>query len=401
MTKNNLRFALHFLLFLFFWAFFTTAKAGLVQGIYLTQGTLEDTKYLDYLIENAKAVGINTFVVDLEKPSQKYKTNIALLKKNNINYVARVVVFPDGGRPEQIASPVYWAKRYELIKTAVAYGAQQIQLDYIRYNTKQHASSENAKNIIKVIQWYKSRLEANHIPLQADVFGIASFGESKHIGQNVQMIAQTVDALCPMVYPSHFDPYLEHALTPYQTIYTSLRAVQGQFNDRMPVKLYAYIELSNYRYPLHGDNRSKYIAAEIKAVKDVHADGWYAWSAHNQYDYLFRLLAAYQNHVPGNILQTVEDSHIPVKEKIHKSHTELAADDTDEEEDNTPAKEIITAKEADTVSPTSFAEISTPNPMMIALETESDSPLIALPDDDSLTSFPPLPWPLGARHFIY
>lgn len=400
MNKNNMQFVLRFLLFVFFCTFFTAAKAGLVQGIYLTQGTLENTNYLEYLIDNAKAVGINTFIVDLEKPSQRYKANIALLKKNDINYVARVVVFPDGGRPEQIASPAYWAKRYELIKIAMAYGAQQIQLDYIRYNTKQHASSENAKNIIKVIQWYKSRLEANHIPLQADVFGIASFGESKNIGQNIQMIAQTVDAICPMVYPSHFDPYLEHALTPYQTIYGSLRAIQGQFNDKMPVKLYAYIEVSNYRYPLHGDKRSKYIAAEIKAVKDANADGWYAWSAHNQYDYLFHLLAAYQKHVPGNILQTVEDSHIPVNEKVRKTHMEVASDDTDEE-DNTPINEIAEAKKADIAQQTNFARISTPNLMMLALETESDSALVSLPNDDALTQFPPLPWPLGASHYVY
>jgi hypothetical protein len=163
---------------------YATAKPKLVQGIYLTQGTFEDTKYLSYLIMRAQKVGITTFIIDLERPSAKFKNNVDLLKHSNIQYVARIVVFPDGGNPDQIASPTYWAKRYELIKHAVAYGASEIQLDYIRYNTKQPASPENAKNILKVLQWYKAQLAPSNIPLQADVFGIASFGESKHIGQS-------------------------------------------------------------------------------------------------------------------------------------------------------------------------------------------------------------------------
>jgi hypothetical protein len=264
--------------------------AALVRGIYLTQTTLEDTKYLNYLISHAKAAGINTFVVDLEKPSKKYQKNIALLKDNDITYVARVIVFPEGGHPEQIASQAYWAKRYNLMATAVSYGAQQIQLDYIRYNTRQPASSENAKNIFRVVQWFKDKLKPQGIPLQADVFGISSFGESRHIGQNLRMMAQSVDALCPMVYPSHFEPFRLHAVTPYKTIYTSLMALRSQFDYKPPFKLYAYIEISNYRYPLPPAKRRAYVIAELKAVKDSGADGWYVWSAHNKYDYLFTLL---------------------------------------------------------------------------------------------------------------
>jgi hypothetical protein len=298
----------------------TTNASAFVKGIYLTQTTLENTDYLNYLIKESKKVGINTFVVDMEIPSKKYQQNIALLKNNDIQYVARVVVFPDGGKPEQIASPAYWAKRYNLIKTAVSYGAQQIQLDYIRYNTKQPASTDNSKHIITVVQWFKDRLEPQHIPLQADVFGISSFGESKHIGQNLRMMAQSVDALCPMVYPSHFEPFRVHAVTPYQTIYTSLKALRSQFNDKMPVKLYAYIEISNYRYPLSPSRRHAYVLAEMKAVKDADADGYFVWSAHNKYDYLFGVLAELQKQSPDQLTKTmktaVDDStRIPTKKE--------------------------------------------------------------------------------------
>ena len=51
-------------------------------------------------------------------------------------------MFPGGGTKEQIENPAIWQKKYTLAKQAVDWGANQIQLDYIRYNTKQKASPE-------------------------------------------------------------------------------------------------------------------------------------------------------------------------------------------------------------------------------------------------------------------
>ncbi|OAI46567.1 hypothetical protein AYO45_06310 [Gammaproteobacteria bacterium SCGC AG-212-F23] len=273
--------------------FLVSSVNALTKGIYITQSTLENTKLITYLIENAKKVGITTFVVDMDKPSKRYQQNIALLKQNNIIYVARVVVFPGGATPDLMHSMSYREKKYALVQTAVNYGANQIQLDYIRYNTKQPPSSHNAEDVLAVIQWFKDKLAAQNIPLQIDVFGIASFGESRYIGHNIPLFAKTVDVLCPMVYPSHYEPFREHAVTPYETVLTSLKHVRKQFNNNTPFKLNPYIELSNYRYPLSHEKKMKYIYAQIQAVQDSGADGWYAWSPHNYYDLLFKVMAAY------------------------------------------------------------------------------------------------------------
>jgi hypothetical protein len=261
-----------------------------VQGIYLTQWTLENTKQLNYLIKNAKRVGIDTFVVDYEQPSKRYRENIALLKENNIRYVARIVMFPDGGTPQQITTPEIWQKKYALVQQAVDYGAQRIQLDYIRYNSKQPANPQHAKNVHKIIQWYKSKLEPQNIPLEVDVFGVTSHGESPHIGQNVVLFAESVDAICPMVYPSHYVPFPQHFKQPYETVYNSLNLIKEQFKNDVPIDVYAYIELSNYHYPMTREKTLEYIKAQIRAVKAAGADGWYAWSPHNRYDNLFRVL---------------------------------------------------------------------------------------------------------------
>jgi len=260
------------------------------QGIYINQSTMENTSYLTYLIQRAKASKINTFVVDLYRATSGYEKNIKLILENNIKYVARVVVFPDGGEHEQIISQVHWEKRYKLVEKAVALGAKEIQLDYIRYNTKRFASPQNAQDIHRVISWFKEKTAALGVPLQIDVFGITSFGEEPRIGQNVDLFADSVDTICPMNYPSHFEPFRQHAVTPYKTVYDALTSMQDQFTHKKP-KIYSYIETYNYRYPLTPEQRLSYIKAQIDAVHDAGADGWYAWSANNKYDYLFDVLA--------------------------------------------------------------------------------------------------------------
>jgi hypothetical protein len=288
MYKFHARLA--FLVFLTMMLFFHngSASAAMVKGIYLSQTTLEDTNMLNYLIDRSKKVGISTFIVDLEKPSSRYEKNIQLVKNNNIHYVARITIFPGGGTRAQVHSQAYWDKKYKLIERALAYGANQIQLDYIRYDTKQAPSSQNSRDILKIIQYYKGKID---VPLQVDVFGISSFGESKYIGQNIKLFSSSVNVICPMVYPSHFVPFDVHVKIPYKTVYDSLAAIKKQFNnEQLPFKLIPFIELSNYHYLLSHEKKMNYIYSQIQAAENAGADGWYVWSAGNKYDNLFLLL---------------------------------------------------------------------------------------------------------------
>lgn len=263
-----------------------------VKGIYITQYSFENTAFLNYLIRRAKSAGIDTFVVDLELPSKKYKSNLALLKESGIHYVARIIMFPGGGTAEMIKNPTYWQRKYPLVQQAVDWGAKEVQLDYIRYSSKEKADPQHAKDILDIIQWYKNKLASQKVPLQIDVFGIASFGESQHIGQNIKLFSAAVDAVCPMVYPSHYVPFAEHFKRPFETVYNSLTRIQKIFgvNGAMPIKMYAWIELTNYHYPMAHEKTLEYIKAQVNAVNQSGADGWFAWSPHNRYDNLFDVL---------------------------------------------------------------------------------------------------------------
>ncbi len=273
----------------------TSSAFAWVKGIYITQTTLEDTKLITHLAEKAQSLGINTFVIDMEAPSKRYQRNLEIVKKHNIQYVARVVVFPKGGERALIRSKAHWDKKLKLIKTALAYGADAIQLDYIRYSSKEKASEKNAEDIHDVIQYYRNQIPAK-IPLQLDVFGIASYKPSLHIGQDLPLFSKSVDAFVPMMYPSHYYPVDYHSARPYETIVGSMSKLEKQFESKIPsnVHIYVFIEVWNYKYKYTGKKQLDYIHDEIRAVQDSKANGWYAWSANNKYNALFSVLKEYK-----------------------------------------------------------------------------------------------------------
>lgn len=261
-----------------------------IKGIYISQSTMEDRKYLEYLIHRSKQAGINTFVIDLNRVSSTYEKNLLLVKNAGIKYVARIVVFPYGSDKQKMKSYSYLMSRYRLVEAAISLGADEIQLDYIRYAASNPPSPQNAEDVREVISWFKTKID-NRAMLQIDVFGESSFRESNRIGQNVVTFSNSVDAVCPMLYPSHFEPHREHVKRPYNIIYSALESLKSKFPEKKPpFKLYAYIELSNYRNKLSESQLYGYIHSQIKAVEDAHADGWYAWSANNKYDRLFNIM---------------------------------------------------------------------------------------------------------------
>lgn len=260
------------------------------HGIYITQDTMKNPSYISYLIKRGQEVGINTFVIDYERYAPYYKKSLALVKQSGIRYVARIVIYPDGANDSNVLSVAYWGKKYKLVDEAISLGADEIQLDYIRYNSAQPKSPQNSLNIKQVVKWFKSKVDEHDLPMEIDVFGISTFGESPYIGQNLRMLSTSVDAMCPMVYPSHYEPYLKYAKMPYFAIRSSMEALRRQFFGVIPFKVYPFIEVYNYRYSMSQQEKLKYIAAEIEAVQDSKVDGFYVWNIHNNYDNLFTVM---------------------------------------------------------------------------------------------------------------
>jgi hypothetical protein len=263
------------------------------KGIYLTQYTLEKSDKLDYLIQQAKITGINTFIIDHEYYSSHYAPAIAKVKAAGLKNVTRIVVFSDGGNAAQIHSQAHWEEKYKLVEDAIKAGADVVQLDYIRYSSKEPANPQHAKDVYEVIKWFKKKINAEHTPMEIDIFGEVSYYPSMHIGQDIKMFADSVDGVNPMVYPSHFWPYQKYSAEPYKTVNNSLNSLVGQFNDNAPFKVHAFIEAANYHYlkKISDVQKQEYLLQEIRAVEDAkNVSGWYVWSANNVYENLFHVL---------------------------------------------------------------------------------------------------------------
>lgn len=260
-----------------------------VRGIYVQQLTAQDPKKLRYLIANALKVGLNTFVVDLWGRAPGYAEGIKMIQEAGLRYVPRITIFPDGARPGQVDDRQLLEKRWALMDYALKLGAKDIQLDYIRFSSKNSPSPENADKILGVLRFFKQRIEQRGARMQIDIFGEVSYGPSERIGQDMRRFAPELDAVCPMLYPSHFEPFKETAQAPYETVHGALTALARQ-TQASPIPVYAYIEHFNYRYRMSDAERAVYFEAQLQAVLDAGAQGFYVWSVGNHYDILFSVL---------------------------------------------------------------------------------------------------------------
>lgn len=267
------------------------------QGIYLQQYTAQSPKRLDRIIDNALDVGVDTLVVDLFSRQKSYRSAVQHIQDRGLRYVPRIVMFADGGNRQQVHDRQFWEERWKLAQYALELGAKDIQLDYIRYSSKTAPSPQNALDIREVLRFFRKRINEQGARLQIDIFGEVGYGPSLHIGQDMALFAPEVDAVCPMVYPSHYEPFEERAQQPFETVHSSLVGLQRQMGEAK-VPVLAYIELFNYRYKLTAAQRVEYIRAQLRAVKEASADGWIAWSAGNHYDILFDVLRRYRD--PGS-----------------------------------------------------------------------------------------------------
>jgi hypothetical protein len=261
-----------------------------VRGIYLQQLTAQDPKRLRELIDRSKEVGINTFVVDLWRRAPDYATAVKTIHDAGLRWVPRITMFPDGARPGQIDDRQLLERRWSLVEHALSLGAKDIQLDYIRFSSRNAPSPENAVKVREVLRFFRQRLKERGARLQIDVFGEVSYAPSIRIGQDMGLFAPELDAVCPMLYPSHFEPYKETAKTPYQTVYGAISALERQ-TKRSPLPIYPYIEHFNYRYRMTEEQRAAYFEAQLQAVLTSGAQGFYVWSVGNYYDIVFDVLA--------------------------------------------------------------------------------------------------------------
>lgn len=321
-----------------------------VRGVYVTRTSAANGDgLLDYLLVLAKTTDINTFVIDVKddnglllfktKAAEKYmpeenervviddiKAFVKRLKDENIYLVARIVTFKsplyaqkhperslkykDGRGLYSDDDGIYWSTPYgrelwdyniSIAEEAADAGFNEIQFDYVRFPATTEEEDQilefyNEKNeskslvISQFLQEAYRRLSQKEVYVTADLFGwMASAVDDQNIGQHWESLANYVDYIAPMMYPSHYG-YNNFGLAvpdahPYECIDASIKdAISRNQNLYTPAKLRPWIQDFTAPwvdgYILYGENE---VLAQIKALKDNGIDEYMLWNAGNNY----------------------------------------------------------------------------------------------------------------------
>ncbi|MBM94000.1 MAG: hypothetical protein CMF51_04545 [Legionellales bacterium] len=259
------------------------------KGLYLQQSIFEEPRRFKQLLKRAQQYHINSFIVDLDRMTPRTAQHIKIMHTHHMRYIARIVVFPHGGTVEQVNTPHIWQQHWDRIEKVLQAQADAIQLDYIRYRSDSQPDAHKTQKILQIIQWYKEKIKPYQTSLQAALFGVTAFHPSMRIGQDLSLFSNTLDVVCPMVYPSHWEPYEHYSYRPYRTVLNAVINIRKKLPHH-PLKVIPYIEMYNYRIKHTSAETKAYILKQIHAAQDSGSDGWYAWSASNYYAPLFEAL---------------------------------------------------------------------------------------------------------------
>lgn len=316
-----------------------------VKGIYIS-GPMAGSAAMDSLLALVDETELNAVVIDV-KNDEGYLTYqpkggtaaelkaympyisdlaglVAELKGHGVYTIARIVAFKDPflakARPELALHDMdgkviaengtatwvnpfeqeVWGYLEEIALGAVELGFDEVQFDYVRFpaggsNQIDYGPAGDGKEKKDAIAGFlaevTSLLHEKGVYASADVFGtiITNPGDAEYVGQDFVQLAQIVDKICPMVYPSHYaaDSFglAVPDSQPYETIHAALGYASSSlfgFDDANCVRPWLQDFTATW-VTGHIAYGPEELRAQIRAVYDAGYTDWLLWNAGNQY----------------------------------------------------------------------------------------------------------------------
>lgn len=344
----------------------------IVKGVYSTGWMAGKSKFIQNMVEFSNLTEINSIVIDVKDDSGRisYLSKVTMaqsigasypkfypstvtqyLRHNNVYPIARIVVFKDpflaSKKPDLAVQSVQggiwrdykdlawvdpynkkvWEYNVAVAKEAASFGFKEIQFDYVRFTSDgmikncrySHANGRSKSDTIgDFLKYAYQELKPLGVKVSADVFGLTCSAKGDMgIGQVFEKIAENVDIICPMVYPSHYmkgdfnipDP----DRNPYQTVYRSMMdAKQKAATLKKPVIIRPWLQ----DFSLRNHYGREQLLAQIKAVQDAGLQEWLFWNAANRYDIRkYRLKQEIQRELelPLGLLDPSTNKTLPIK----------------------------------------------------------------------------------------
>ena len=295
------------------------------------------------LLAIADSTEINAFVIDVKDEfGLNFRPSDPLLKKNagsqangtqlaalvdtirahGILPIARIVVFKDSvtarNNPDHTIrkadgtawhdkkgqtwvnpyANAIWEYNFRVAEEAIKMGFGEIQFDYIRFPEPykslppQVFPEQNGRSKPQVLAEFLSAARERFAKLgvrtTADIFGlVTTVGGTLEVGQKWEPISQSVDAVLPMVYPSHYPPgsfQLPHPnAAPYDVIHIAISRARER-DEKLGIKgehVRPWLQAFSIGMPKYGAHE---IEEQKRAVYDSGYDGWILWEPGTRYD---------------------------------------------------------------------------------------------------------------------
>jgi hypothetical protein len=217
-----------------------------------------------------------------------------------------------------------------IIKEVADIGVDEIQLDYIRFPTEGNVEDAvfayDPETVAKhqVITGFLSRvrqtLKPTRVLLSADIFGVIAWGRTADMestGQNLRDMLPLLDAISPMLYPSHFygrfDQISNPAAHPYYFVYKGCRHL-SRLAATHEVAVRPWIQAFTYRVAKF--DRS-YITEQLHGAEEGGARGWLLWNSAGRYKLGLAAIDQFENS-PAPVDSTVLQKRIPPIEPAGK-----------------------------------------------------------------------------------
>ena len=313
-----------------------------VRGLYVFRFAANPRR-MKKLLAIADSTEINAFVIDVKDEfGLNFNPTDPLLKKNagtqskathlaevvdtirahGILPIARIVVFKDSvtarNNPDHTirkadGSPWHdkrgqtwvnpyanaiWEYNFRVAEEAIKMGFGEIQFDYIRFPEpykslpQQVFPEQKGRTKPQVLAEFLSTARARFAKLgvrtTADIFGlVTTVGGALEVGQKWEPISQSVDAVLPMVYPSHYPPgsfQLPHPnADPYDVIHIAISRARER-DEKLGIKgehVRPWLQAFSIGLPKYGAHE---IEEQKRAVYDSGYDGWVLWEPGTRYD---------------------------------------------------------------------------------------------------------------------
>ncbi len=306
------------------------SKSGNKQALYVSWGMID--KNFSGFIDILKRNKFNAVVIDVKDDfgiinapiKSKLASELGAIKNTNIKdiikqlhdegiyVIARNVTFKDkklyeafGGKYaiwDKVTNKAWvglprekWCDPYskfvrdyniEIARETAKLGFDEIQFDYIRFPTdglvgrclyRYREKDDTFKSEIMGDFLQQARKEAG-VPVSIDIYGFnAWYRFGNLIGQDIQFLSRFVDAVYPMVYPSHFGATFYRRYSDAERPYWIVRdsSIRSIYHSRGRTVIRQWIQGWNYNSPTWGPD---YILKQVKGVADGGGKSYSFWN---------------------------------------------------------------------------------------------------------------------------